>query len=262
MRSLKSTTMALAILLLTSAHVDAQGARQAIVTATNVQVMAEPSFSAAPLAPAAQGSQLLVLEVSGDWVRVFHDQKQGFVHTAFVSITGGQPNGGQTQAAPAMTGQNTAAQNFGGQGARSGGSVASLQAGDVGYKDPSLARIIGVVFTGGGQIYAGRTGKGLALLGTAFGAAVIGGAMSAASIDYDCGWNETNCDYTPSYAPLYLGYAVALAAWGYGWYTAPDDAAASNVQQARQRYGSLPAQPILAPAQSGGVAVGMRIPVN
>jgi hypothetical protein len=39
----------------------------------------------------------------------------------------------------------------------------------VGYKDPGVATLFGVLITGGGQMYAGRTGKGLALLGLGVG---------------------------------------------------------------------------------------------
>lgn len=80
---------AAALLLLAGGTAAAQEGRQAVVTATNVQLMAEPSFSAEALMPVAQGTMMRVLEVSGEWARVLHQQGQGFVHTALVSITSG-----------------------------------------------------------------------------------------------------------------------------------------------------------------------------
>lgn len=251
--TLNTALIALAIALAASAQLAAQS--QAVVTAADVQIMAQPSFSAETLAPVGQGSQLRVLEVNGDWVRVLHGQQQGYVHSAFVTITTSQPQGSVQQSSPSQ--QPTFSQGV--SAPRQG--LGAIGPGSPGYKDPGTARLIGVLVTGGGQFYAGKTGKGLALLGVSLGSWLIGSAMSAASIN-DCAWDDYTCDYSASYTPLYVGAAVSLGAWAYGWYSAASDAQEHNVRQAYQTYGSLPAQPILAPSRDGGLAVGMRVRVQ
>src|SRR6478752_5348303 len=48
----------------------------------------------------------------------------------------------------------------------------------VGHRNPDTATLLGVLLPGGGQMYAGRTGKGIALLALSTGAVVAGAALS------------------------------------------------------------------------------------
>jgi hypothetical protein len=93
------------------------------------------------------------------------------------------------------------------------------------HRDPQLATILGVLIPGGGQFYAGRWGKGLALFG---GAAVgVGLAIDA---------NQNACPHggTCGYDAVKAGGIIAAAAlWGVGWWTAAADARLYNTQMLR-----------------------------
>jgi hypothetical protein len=106
----------------------------------------------------------------------------------------------------------------------------------VGYKDPRTATLFGVLITGGGQMYAGRTGKGLALLGLGVGSVIAGAAMSSVATcsivteaDPTGGVPRTSSSCNDgSLGPLYAGLGVAIGSWLYGAVTAGNDARAAN----------------------------------
>lgn len=96
----------LLLVLLGSAPAAAQGEREALVTATNVQLMAEPSFSAEALMPLPQGTRVRALAVEGEWLRVLHQQRQGFVHSALVSLLDAEVGGAETEEASDAGGED------------------------------------------------------------------------------------------------------------------------------------------------------------
>jgi TM2 domain-containing membrane protein YozV len=108
----------------------------------------------------------------------------------------------------------------------------------VGRKDPATATLLGVVLPGAGQMYAGRTGKGLALLGLSVGAVVTGAQLSSGTACTvtvpNPGSNVyvTNCT-DGKRGPLHAGVGVAVASWLYGAITAAGDARDANAVETR-----------------------------
>ena len=91
------------------------------------------------------------------------------------------------------------------------------------YKDPDLATALGVLIPGGGQLYAGRYGKGLAVLGGT--AAGIGIAIDANQSSRCDGGGPCNVHGVQTVAIV-----GAVAVWGYGWLTAGSDARRKNAE--------------------------------
>lgn len=180
-----SLVAAVLLLLLTAGQAAGQEGRQAVVTATNVQIMAEPSFSAEALAPVAQGTMVRVLEVEGDWARVLHQQRQGFVHTALVSITA--PTAAPAEPTTERPGN-----------ARSGGAVQT---------------------EGGGQVlvYKGYFGMGPGLIASSGGSAgtfalALSARIRESAFLLDFGYDLPGSagGVTPILATLGLGYHVPV----------------------------------------------------
>lgn len=83
------------------------------------------------------------------------------------------------------------------------------------YKDPNTALIVGAVLVGGGHFYAGESGTGAILLGTAVGAPLLGAAATVNSLQM---------------GPFYLGVAASLGAWIYSIVDAPKAARRTNTK--------------------------------
>jgi TM2 domain-containing membrane protein YozV len=90
------------------------------------------------------------------------------------------------------------------------------------YKDGTTATLLSLLIIGGGQIYAGETGKGLIML---LGSAVAIGVGYAAS---NCG--SYGCETT---GPLVGGYVFALGMWVYSLADAHNAAARHNARAPR-----------------------------
>jgi hypothetical protein len=75
-------------------------------------------------------------------------------------------------------------------------------------KNGTIATLLAVVIPGSGHVYAGETGKGLALFAGTAAAAGIGYSYSKSK----CPSSNDNCDLTPMVA----ADAVALGLWIYG----------------------------------------------
>ena len=94
------------------------------------------------------------------------------------------------------------------------------------YKDPGTATLISVLITGGGQFYAGESGKGLFLMGGSLAAVLLGASASdAGTIEcdwYDCYTTDENL------TPFYLGVATAVGLWIYSVADAGSAARRSN----------------------------------
>lgn len=133
-----------------------------------------------------------------------------------------------------------------------GAAVASRRSPD--FRDPSVARTMGLVLPGGGHMYAGEEAVGLALL-AASGAGFIGGyALSQQTRDFACDEEGFRCEQTTDYTWLGIGSAVALVFWGYGVFDAPRAAHRQN-----QRLGLTA---LLYPTRAGhtpSLALAMRL---
>jgi hypothetical protein len=113
-------------------------------------------------------------------------------------------------------------------------------------KDPYLGTSLSFLFPGGGQYYAGATGKGLALTLLAIGAPIVGYSdvqhQNSAIVDTPDG-PRSACDvYGPNgqaagchrtdWTPAAVGLGVGITAWLYGIATA-----GSDVQHWNQAHG-------------------------
>jgi len=102
------------------------------------------------------------------------------------------------------------------------GQMSTAKSRSLPHKDPTLATVFGVLFPGGGQLYAERWGKAAGIIGTA---AVGTGIALDASFD-KCG-DKPSCHMSVVQT---TGIVVAALAWGYGWVTAGTDARLRNNQ--------------------------------
>jgi TM2 domain-containing membrane protein YozV len=118
----------------------------------------------------------------------------------------------------------------------------SLGPTDVGYRDPNLALLFGLLLTGGGHMYSGEVGKGVGiLLGTA---TLVGVAVSF------CNYNS--CEET--YAAAALVGALGLIV--YGWVDAPAAAKRTNRKGVR----NLSFGPLQLRTTAQGLAVSIPLP--
>jgi hypothetical protein len=134
-------------------------------------------------------------------------------------------------------------------------------------KDPVVGTLLSFLITGGGQMYAGKVGKGVGLMGLSIGSMAVGVGMASNS----CNSSRygTTCDVTP----VYVATGVAVGTWLYSLITASSDVRAYNLAHADQTAGpvyvatayreSSPAAPapvVTAPTASGPTAP--RVPVR
>lgn len=89
-------------------------------------------------------------------------------------------------------------------------------------KDPGTALAFSVFAPGAGQMYAGKPGKGAALLVASVGALVLGAATTTETC--------TGLTCTTNYTGLQLGVAASIALWGYSMVTAGADAREHNAK--------------------------------
>ena len=106
-----------------------------------------------------------------------------------------------------------------------------------GQKDPGTATAMGLLFPGAGQLYAGRSGKGLGLLGLS-AAAVVGGAAASSTDKCTTTVEGTGNVYSQTCTegkrgPLYAGVGVAVVSWLYGAFSAAGDARDANEEAHR-----------------------------
>lgn len=95
-------------------------------------------------------------------------------------------------------------------------------------KEPRIATLWGVLVPGAGQMYAGRSGKGLLLFVGAVGAASAGAIIHSNPCLTPLNYVETRCDNRTT--PLAVGTTIAAGLWIYGFVTADDDAHARNAR--------------------------------
>ena len=94
------------------------------------------------------------------------------------------------------------------------------------YKDPHTAQLMSLLIAGGGHMYAREDQKGLALMGVGLGAPLLGSVLTVGTADISC--SENACREVKEYTPLYLGAAVGMAAWVYGFFDADNAARRTN----------------------------------
>jgi hypothetical protein len=119
------------------------------------------------------------------------------------------------------------------------------------YNDPGSATLLSFLITGGGQLYAGQTGKGVGLLLVGTGAPIVGWAASESDTTCD----SFGCTTETNFTPLYVGAGVGLAAWLYGIATAGEDARIAN----RAAGFSAQVRPAAVPSGDGAVRPGVRL---
>jgi hypothetical protein len=106
-------------------------------------------------------------------------------------------------------------------------------------KDPYLGTSLSFLFPGGGQYYAGNTGKGFMLTLLGIGAPVVGyanvtrdrpiinGVGTPPPGYYNCSANGSGffrgCGYRYDWTPAAIGLTVGIGAWLYGIATAGTD---------------------------------------
>lgn len=117
-------------------------------------------------------------------------------------------------------------------------------------KDGGVAVLFSVLLTGGGQMYAGKPGKGVALLLTSVGAVALGAAAS------NCSTTGYSYDTTCDVKPLAAGVGVALGNWIYSMISAPGDVRAWNARHVSVATARL--APVVSPG-SGGTQVGLAV---
>ena len=97
----------------------------------------------------------------------------------------------------------------------------SARSSDRSPKNGTVATLLAVVIPGSGHLYAGETGKGLALFAGTVAAAGIGYSYSRTK----CPSSSDNCDVTPMVA----ADAVALGLWVYGVFDAHNATRRTNL---------------------------------
>jgi TM2 domain-containing membrane protein YozV len=143
----------------------------------------------------------------------------------------------------------------------------------LGYKDPQLATVLGLLVPGGGQIYAGRSVKGGVLLSLSIAAPLVGilGSMAldghrggrdqeialSSTSAFSGGFNDPRFGRgrgDRQFWPVAAGFGVSIASWAYGWATAAPDARHQNGKHGLQRFGAL-----VEPLPQGRTGVGMTL---
>lgn len=121
-----------------------------------------------------------------------------------------------------------------------------------GAKDPGTATLISVLVVGGGQMYAGELGRGLLMLGGAYGAVIAGAVLSSsASVDFNTGELDEG-----SLAPLYIGVLAATGIWIYGIVDAAPSARRMNAK--RGLASGARVGPVLATSRGGQQLLGLK----
>src|SRR5580704_10860286 len=122
-----------------------------------------------------------------------------------------------------------------------------------GVKSPGIATLISVVIPGGGQMYADKVGKGLALLGITYGSLIGGAVLSTTSCSV---YNGCSVDLTP----LYIGGVISLGTWIYSMATAGGDARDHNASLGLRATRLV--EPVVEIARDGRTNIGLRVALS
>ncbi len=123
----------------------------------------------------------------------------------------------------------------------------------VDYKDPGTSTLLGVLVTGGGQMYSGETSKGLTLLGIGAGSLIAGEVMSASSC------LSTSLNSSCNVAPLAIGSLVYVGTWIYGLMDAGDAARRHNTANGIKTGAVAPVLRLLPSASGEHAGIGLSL---
>lgn len=249
----------------------ARAQERVTVSADNAKLFAQPSFSGVGTA-VARGTTLTVLERTGDWLAVFDGHKQAFVHRAMVSPAApaaAEPVAQvQPQPMPAQPPASAYPQTYpqGYPGAVHPGTYAKPGQvrfpGMPGYKDPTVARVIGLLVPGGEGFYTGNMTRGIVKAALGYGGLFVLPSIVANKEVSDCtgdiysgNYDTSSCDGTSIAWAAWAGWGTYMAMVLHGVITGDDAADAAN---RRPMYGMTP---ILQPGGNGRTMVGLRVAV-
>ncbi len=115
------------------------------------------------------------------------------------------------------------------------------------YKDPGTATLFSVILTGGGQMYAGETNKGVKLLAIGLGSFVAGEVITIGSCS-----SGSSC----SYAPMAAGSLIYLGTWIYGMMDAGDAARRHNAAVGLK---TVEIHPTIRASEGNGAGIGFAL---
>jgi hypothetical protein len=127
-----------------------------------------------------------------------------------------------------------------------------------GYRDPGTSTLLSLAVPGGGQLYSGETGRGLALLGGGLGGLILGTAMTTNSIGGSCDYDALTCSDDTNYVPMAVGYLAFFGTWIYGIIDADDSANRSNVKRGLAQVLAGTVAPVVS-TSSDGTRMGLSI---
>lgn len=205
------------IALFSLLNVSTLGAQQeeVQVVVPSARLRATASSQSSLIATLPKGTKLGVLGRDGSWLYVSYGDKRGFISSSLVI-----PSAANTTATPtpAKPSQNAPASRTPAPSPaptpppvqqQPAPAEAAVWEDRPSRKEPGTATLVSILVTGGGQMYAGDTKRGLMMLGGSVGAIVVGTALSGG---VSCG--DYSCS-AGSYTPLYLGALAAVGIWVY-----------------------------------------------
>jgi len=168
------------------------------VNSDRVNLRVAPSVDSGVVRALGAGTLVVVISRDGGWTKV---QLKGQATLGWIrsSLLVAVPSGVPAPAAPATTAPPVApaapapsdaapppAKRIGPPPPPAASPAPQGSGNPPGYKDPGMATLFSVLITGGGQIYAGDTGRGFLLMGGGVGAVIIGcgvsGSLSACEL--------------------------------------------------------------------------------
>lgn len=225
------------------------------VVVPSARLRATASTQSGLIATLSKGTKLGVIGRDGSWLYVSYGNKRGFISNSLVMPTVGNPATeppakpnyiapinptpapSPAPAPPPVQQQPSPAE-------------AAAWEDRPSRKEPGTATLVSILVTGGGQMYAGDTKRGLMMLGGAVGGLVVGAALSGG---VSCG--EFSCS-SGSYAPLYLGSLAAVGIWIYSIVDAAPTARRMN-QRNGFRVGGL--APTVGRGGAGTTQIGLQL---
>ena len=126
------------------------------------------------------------------------------------------------------------------------------------YKDPGTSQILGIIIVGGGHFYAGETGTGAILLGSAILGPVIGASVATSNTS-----NAVQSGNAGSVTgPLYAGLAVSLGAWIYSIVDSRKAARRTNKENNLSVSSNIQLTPGMLTTKSKQYGYGAKLKIN
>lgn len=224
-----------------------------VVQSANLRATA--SVQSSVIVTLAKGAKLGVIGRDRGWLYVSYGDKRGFISSSLVMPSAGSP---ATQPPPAKPNYNAPISPTPAPSPAPAPPPVQQQPPPAeaapwedrpSRKEPGTATLVSILVTGGGQMYAGDTKRGLMMLGGSFGAIIVGAALSSGVScgDYSC---------SSSYTPLYLGALAAVGIWVYSIVDAAPTARRMN-QRNGFRVGGL--TPTVRSGATGTTHIGVQL---